>query len=130
MARGFKGGKWRDPNKLDLFPKRIDYCITKCSELPMSKRLTVFALTAMTLIGQPIGGFATEPEPKPKLARDDPNRIICRRETVTGYYSVTRKVCMTRAEWIERSQRAQQEGQRVQEQGLINSCRSADRSGC
>jgi hypothetical protein len=97
----------------------------------MRTRLVVLSLAVM-ICGSATGTIlqAAEPVPTSKPARDDPNRVICRREAVTGYYSVTRKVCMTRAEWIERTRSAQADGQRLQEQGLINSCRSADRSGC
>jgi len=36
---------------------------------------------------------------------DDPNRVICKSEEVTGARFL-RKVCMTRAQWTERQQQA------------------------
>ena len=76
--------------------------------------------------------IAQAAEAKATPSRDDPDRVICRREAVTGYLAMTKKVCMTRKEWAERTRNAQEVGQRMQEGGTINSCGSADpnRAGC
>lgn len=58
---------------------------------------------------------------QPQLARDDPNRVVCRRQEVTGTFTRTVKVCKTNAEWREQMRNAQEVGTDMQERGLINS---------
>jgi hypothetical protein len=79
------------------------------------------ALCALAL-ALPLSAMAETTAPAPKPARDDPNKVICRRESVTGSYAQTRKVCMTRAEWVQRTRDAQALGTDMQERGRINSC--------
>ncbi|UVO54923.1 hypothetical protein [Sphingomonas sp. SUN039] len=62
--------------------------------------------------------------------RDDPDRVICRRESITGSLVQTRKVCMTRADWIARSRGAQEAGQQMQDAGRINSCGATEPGRC
>jgi hypothetical protein len=83
-------------------------------------KLSLAALLCWSATGTIL--HAAEPAPAAKPTRDDPNKVICRRETVTGSYAQTRKVCMTRAEWIERTRDAQAFGTDLQERGRINSC--------
>ena len=80
----------------------------------------------------PMPQLAQASEAKAKPSRDDPDRVICRRESVTGYLAMTKKVCMTRTQWAERTRNAQEVGQAMQDGGRINSCGSADpnRAGC
>jgi hypothetical protein len=73
---------------------------------------------------------AAEPAPAAKPARDDPDKVICRREAVTGTLAQTRKVCMTRADWAARSRGAQEAGQQMQQQGLVNSCGATEPGRC
>ncbi len=78
----------------------------------------------------PFPALAETPAPKPQLSRDDPNRVICRREAITGSLSQTRKVCMTRADWAARTRDAQAMGTELQERGRINSCGSTTPGAC
>ena len=97
----------------------------------MRAPITCFALCVLASTGL-LGATAFAAEPTAKPSRDDPDRIMCRRESVTGYLAMTKKVCMTRAQWAERTRNAQDVGQRMQEGGTVNSCGSADpnRAGC
>jgi hypothetical protein len=78
--------------------------------------LCVFALVL------PLSAMAETAPPAANPARDDPNKVICRRESVTGSFAQTRKVCMTRAEWVQRTRDAQALGTDMQERSRINSC--------
>ena len=93
-----------------------------------------FIFFGLILSCVPVAGFAdpapSVPQEKKITDRNDPNYVICRRQSVTGYYSVTKKVCRTRAEWILESRNAQDAGRGLQDSGLVNSCSAADRSQC
>ena len=93
-------------------------------------RFLLLAL-AFAVAAQP-AQVAQASEARAKPSREDPDRVICRRESVTGYLAMNKKICMTRKEWAERTRNAQEVGQRMQEGGTINSCGSADpnRAGC
>jgi hypothetical protein len=97
------------------------------AELP-AKVLSFAVLVG--LLGAPVILRAETPAPAPKLARDDPNRVICRRESVTGSLAQTRKVCMTRAQWVARARDAQETGQQMQDAGRVNSCGSSTPGAC
>lgn len=96
----------------------------------MTRRLLALALAVTASGVVPFAAYANTKDAKPKLSRDDPNYVICRREAVTGSLAQTRKVCMTRAEWVERSRGAQETGQRMQEAGLVNSCGASEPGRC
>jgi hypothetical protein len=68
--------------------------------------------------------------PAPKLARDDPNRVVCRRFPVTGSLVQTVKMCKTNAEWRGQARDAQDEATQMQQRGLINSCGSSEPGRC
>jgi hypothetical protein len=87
------------------------------------------ALCALAL-ALPLSAMAETTAATPKPDRDDPNKVICRRESVTGSLAQTRKVCMTRADWAARSRGAQEAGQRMQEAGRVNSCGSSNPGVC
>jgi hypothetical protein len=74
--------------------------------------------------------LAETPVLKPALGREDPNRVICRREQITGSLAQTRKVCMTRADWAAQTRGSRELGERMQDQGRINSCGSATPGVC
>lgn len=57
---------------------------------------------------------ATDATPKPE-------RMICKREPVTGSLAGFRKVCRTEAKWKLVGERAQNQAQDMQDRGLINS---------
>ncbi len=50
---------------------------------------------------------------------DDPNKVICRREEVTGSH-FERRVCMTRAAWQRQTEEAQRMEQQLHEQAATN----------
>lgn len=64
------------------------------------------------------------------LDRNDPNYVICRRESVTGSLAQSKKICMTRADWAARSRGSQDQAQQMQSQGQINSCASQTLGSC
>jgi hypothetical protein len=80
----------------------------------------------------PWPSLATEPAPNPapKLARDDPKRVVCRRLAVTGSLVQTVKICKTNAEWRGQARDAQDEATQMQQRGLINSCGSSEPGRC
>lgn len=55
----------------------------------------------------------------------DMKKVICRREQVTGSLAGTRKICMTRGDWIASTRDHQDVAQRMQDAGHINPCGSA-----
>ena len=50
---------------------------------------------------------------------DDPNRVVCRREEVTGSH-FERRVCMTRPAWERQTEEAQRMEQQLHEQAATN----------
>lgn len=49
-----------------------------------------------------------------KAAAGDPNKVICKRETVIGSLVASKKVCRTRAEWQSARLGAQRDTQIIQ----------------
>lgn len=87
----------------------------------------VLAILALVLSAPAV---AQTPAPPSTPSRDDPDRVICRREAVTGSLAQTRKVCLTRAQWVARGRDAQETGQQMQDAGRINSCGSSEPGKC
>lgn len=62
--------------------------------------------TALSLLALDAGAATTPPTPvapatvkaPPKVSDDDPDKVICRREQITGDRFYTR-VCMTKSQW-------------------------------
>ncbi len=50
--------------------------------------------------------------------------LVCKRESVTGSLARFRKICKTGAQWNSAADQASADGQRMQDRGLINSCRT------
>lgn len=46
---------------------------------------------------------------------DDPNRLICKRETPVGSMIASRKVCLTRSQWAERTRNGHETARRMVE---------------
>lgn len=88
-----------------------------------------FAIVALFLLGLPVAGMADTPSPA-KADPNDPNRVICRRESVTGSLAQQRKICMTRADWAIRSRNMQEGAQQMQDQGHVNSCGALTPGAC
>lgn len=68
--------------------------------------LPLLAATAATAADRPA---------KADLAKDDPNKVICKRESAIGSLVASKKVCLTRAEWATRRADAQSDTRRMQE---------------
>lgn len=83
---------------------------------------TLAAILILSTI--PTAGFAEEKPAAPAKVtdRNDPNFVICRRQEVTGSLAGTKKICRTRAEWIEQSRNSEELAQGLQDRGHINSC--------
>jgi hypothetical protein len=60
---------------------------------------------------------ATDKKPaKPKkLAKDDPERVVCRTEPVTGSLVRGKRICKTQAEWKQLSEESKDYGNRQQQ---------------
>lgn len=88
-----------------------------------------FVVVALTLLAVPVSVGAETPAPK-VTDRNDPNYVICRRESVTGSLAQERKVCMTRAQWAARASGNQDAAQAMQDKGRISSCGSGQPGVC
>ncbi len=91
-------------------------------------RTVIVALSVLVMPGAVLA--ETPKAPSVKLDRNDPNYVICRRESVTGSLVQTNKVCLTRAQWAERTRESQAVGQDMQDRSRINSCGSSAPGGC
>ena len=90
----------------------------------------VVMFASSSVAQSPSPEIISQSAPKPKLDRNDPAYVICRRQQITGYLSRYQKTCKTRAQWISDARLAQEEVQNAQDRGLINSCSAADRRLC
>jgi hypothetical protein len=91
--------------------------------------LLIFALAGAVMPGMVLAAEAA-PGSAAKLARDDPNRVVCRRLDVTGSLVQTGKICKTNAEWKAQARDTQDEATQMQQRGLINSCGSSEPGKC
>ena len=91
-----------------------------------------FAVVSMFLLAVPAVATAeAAPTAVPKVTdRNDPNFVVCRRESVTGSLAQTKKICMTRAEWAARTRNSQEGAQAMQNSGHVNSCGSGQPGVC
>jgi hypothetical protein len=71
---------------------------------------------------------ASTPEAAQALPVEE--KLICKREPVTGSLARSRKTCKTAAQWRQSQDQASDGAQRMQERGFINSCGSDDRALC
>jgi len=77
------------------------------------------SLTLAIAAGLASPAFAGDPAPAqapatPTAAAPNANEIICEKQQSTGSRLVTKKVCMTRAEWADKRLQDRQEVERVQ----------------
>lgn len=49
-----------------------------------------------------VQGASAQPAPAVAAEAEDPNKLVCRRETPVGSLIASRKVCLTKAQWAER----------------------------
>ncbi|MBA2919602.1 hypothetical protein GON01_11125 [Sphingomonas sp. MAH-20] len=80
--------------------------------------------TAMLLIVLSTPAFAANP--KSQGDNKDDNRVICRREVPIGSLIASRKVCLTKSQWEERSTRGNEEARKQMED---NAARNPTPSG-
>jgi len=78
--------------------------------LAMAATMADTPATSQSPASQPSAPAAS----KPADAADDPNKVICRREEVTGSH-FERRVCMTRAQWDQQTRAAQRLEQQIHE---------------
>ena len=86
-----------------------------------------FALTlasAMLVAGPAIGQTTSQSgtsAPAPAKAVDPMNQVVCQKESVVGSRLATRRVCMTRHEWLERQSTDRQDTEKAQVPSAKNS---------
>jgi hypothetical protein len=96
----------------------------------LSTSLLLLALSVGTVMPCALTAGELTTQPQPKLARDDPKRVVCRRLAVTGSLVQTVKMCKTNAEWRGQARDAQDEATQMQQRGLVNSCGSSEPGKC
>jgi hypothetical protein len=69
--------------------------------------------------------FALQTTAAPTTATPDDNRLVCRREAMTGSLVGGRRVCRTAAQWREQARIAREQGQNA----INRSASGAQRSG-
>ena len=57
---------------------------------------------------------AAAPAATDQKAADNPNEVVCERQTITGSRLGSRRVCMTRAQWADLRLQDRQETEKVQ----------------
>jgi hypothetical protein len=77
------------------------------------RRMRRLFLTALFLTASIPAQAQTDAAPA-KAVAGDPNKVICKRETVIGSLVAARKVCRTRAEWLSARTDAQRDTQMMQ----------------
>ena len=87
--------------------------------IPIAK-LSGYALLA-SLAGLPVAAFAVPPaaDQRAEQGKDDPDRLVCRRDTETGSRLKAQRVCMTRAQWDEQRRQSRQSIERSQTQTRV-----------
>jgi hypothetical protein len=79
----------------------------------------VLAFAATNAVAPPETSPAPEQTARPakpaKLAKDDPNRIICKREATIGSRVSAKKVCKTQADWKTLAQESKDYSNGVQQ---------------
>jgi hypothetical protein len=96
-------------------------------------RVLAFSKSAIVLVATvtaPSFAVAVEPTAPAKLARDDPKRVVCRRQSVTGSLVQAVKICRTNAEWRGLTRSAEDAGSEMQQRGLVNSCGATEPGRC
>lgn len=91
-------------------------------------------LMFVAIIVSSVPSFAMAADPtadeQAKLPRNHPDRVVCRREEVTGSLAQTKKVCMKNSDWARRSRAAQDAGNDMQQRGNVNSCGATAPGAC
>ena len=67
----------------------------------MNIALSTFALASTLVIATPVSGQTT-PQPAAQAKPADPmSEIVCQKQEVVGSRLATRRVCLTRQQWLE-----------------------------
>jgi hypothetical protein len=75
--------------------------------------LSAFSTTVLLL-----ASATADTQPAPQTD-DSASKLICRKQLDTGSLVRARKICRTRAEWDKANTVGREEGQRMQNQGLV-----------
>lgn len=84
----------------------------------------------MTLLLALLLSATPTPSPAQPAVVDPDQRIRCRKIPVTGTLAGYTKECHTEAEWRRQDNASSDEGQRIQDKGLITSCGSSAAGAC
>ncbi len=88
-------------------------------------RLLMTAAVLNLVAIAPAVAMQTSAAPTDATATTDDNRLVCRRESVTGSLVGGRRVCRTAAQWREQARQAREQGQNA----INRSASGAQRSG-
>lgn len=83
-------------------------------------------LLAVPLIASAASAWAADARPQAGKAGGSDDPVVCRREVPVGSLIASRKVCLTKSQWIERATRGNEEARKQMED---NAARNPTPSG-
>jgi hypothetical protein len=75
-------------------------------------------LSALSIIVVLVASATADSQATPQTG-DSADKVVCKKQVDTGSLVRAKKICRTRAEWEKANTVAREEGQRMQNQGLI-----------
>jgi len=82
----------------------------------MSTKTFVAALAIA--LGVPATFSATMAKPEAGKAGGSDDPVVCKRETPIGSLIATRKICLTKSQWVERATRGNEEARKQMEDNM------------
>jgi hypothetical protein len=85
----------------------------RTNDMGIGTMLSAFAMTVLLITS------ATADTQPATPANDPASKIVCKKQVDTGSLVRAKKICRTRAEWDRSNTIGREEGQRMQNQGLV-----------